>query len=165
MKKASEQEYEVLEIKLPRNATHILKEVIAFLQLFLPVTLARRLVAIMLLSIGIPVKNAVELAGMCEKSMWSLKKQIREVPVAELMVIKSGSGRKTKMEGFEEQILAELETNNYHTRQQIVDMVREKFHVSVSRSAVGRLLKKRHQMAENRLASCQGRYGKAEGIF
>lgn len=142
MKKASEQEYEVLEIKLPGNATHILKQVIAFLQLFLPVTLARRLVAIILLSIGIPVENAVELAGVCEKSMWTLKKQIREVPVAELMVIKSGSGRKRKMEGIEEQILAELETNNYHTRQQIVDMVAEKFHVSISRSSVGRLLKK-----------------------
>lgn len=142
MNKASEQECEVLEIKLPVNATHILKQVIAFLQLFLPVTLARRLVAIILLSIGIPVENAVKLAGVCEKSMWTLKKQIREVPVAELMVIKSGSGRKTKLEGIEEQILAELETSNYHTRQQIVDMVGEKFHVSISRSAVGRLLKK-----------------------
>ena len=142
MKKSSEQEYEVLEIKLPINATHILKQVIAFLQLFLPVTLAKRMVAIVLLSIGIPVEQAVELLGMCEKSMWTLKKQIREKPVAELMVIKSGSGRKTKIKGIEEQILAELETNNYHTRQQIVDMVGEKFNVSISRSSVGRLLKK-----------------------
>ena len=54
-------------------------------------------------------------------------------------VIKSGSGRKTKIKGIEEQILAELETNNYHTRQQIVDMVGEKFHVRISRSSVGRL--------------------------
>lgn len=142
MKKATEQEYKVLEIKLPSNASHILKEVIAILQLFLPVTLARRLVAIVLLSIGIPVKNAVELAGICEKSMWTLKKQIREEPVSELMVIKSGSGRKRKMEGLEEQILSEVETHDYHTHQQIVDMVEEKFHVRVSRSAVGRLLKK-----------------------
>ncbi len=102
MKEASGQEYKVLEIKLPSNAAHILKQVTAFLQLFLPVTLARRLAAIILLSIGIPIEKAVELAGVCEKSMWTLKKQIREAPAAELMVIKSGSGRKTKVKGIED---------------------------------------------------------------
>ena len=64
--------------------------------------------------------------------------------MAELLVIKSGSGRRRKTAGIEEQIIAEVETNNYHTRQQIADMVEEKFHVHISRSSVGRLLKKRH---------------------
>ncbi len=142
MKKATKQEYSILEIKLPGNVAHTLNQVIGFLQLFLPVTLAKRLVAIILLSIGIPVRNAVELTGLCEKSMWSLKKKMQDASVTELMVIKSGSGRKCKSEEIEEQILAELETDNYHTRQQIADMVKEKFHVSISRSSVGRLLKK-----------------------
>lgn len=146
MKKEIKEEYSILEIKLPDNAVHILKQVMEFLQLFLPITLAKRLVAIILLSIGVPVKNAVELTGLCEKSMWSLKKKMQEASVAELMVIKSGSGRRCKSEGIEAQILAELETNNYHTRQQIADMVEEKFHVSISRSSIGRLLKK---MASN----------------
>lgn len=59
------------------------------------------------------------------------------------MVIKAGSGRKAKAADIEKQILAELEAGNYHTRQQIAGMIEENFHVTISKSAVGRL-KKRH---------------------
>ena len=142
MKKDSTPKSKALEIKLSDNTSDILEQVIEFLQLFLPATLAKRLVAILLLAIGIPVKNAVELTGLCEKSMWTLKKKIRENSVRELMVIKSGNGRKAKSDGLEEQILSELESGTYHTRQQIADMIEEKYHVRISRSAVGRLLKK-----------------------
>ncbi len=142
MKKDSNQEYRVLEIKLPENAADIFWQVIEFLQLFMPVTLAKRLVAIILLAIGMPVMDAVELAGLCERSMWTLKKQLREHPVSELMVIKSGSGRKGKTAGIEKQILDELESGNYRTRQEIADMIEEKFHIKVSRSCVGSFLKK-----------------------
>ena len=74
----------------------------------------------------------------------SLVKQLREQSVPDLMTIKSGSGRKGKTVHIEKQILAELESGNYHTRQEIVDMIRDKFHINVSRCCVGRLLKKRH---------------------
>lgn len=102
MKKEHTQENNAMEIKLSDNTRDILGQVIEFLQLFLPATLAKRLVAILLLAIGIPVKNAVELTGLCEKSMWTLKKKMRETSVRELMVIKSGSGRKAKSDGLEE---------------------------------------------------------------
>ena len=144
MKKEPKQEKNVLEIKLSDNGVNILRQVIEFLQIFLPETLAKRLVAIVLLAIGVPVKSAVEMTGLCERRMWSLKKEIQGATVAELLVIKSGSGRKPKTAGIEEQIIGEVESNNYHTRQQIADMVEEKFHVHISRSSVGRLLKKRH---------------------
>lgn len=142
MKKESNQEHNVLEIKIPENAAGIFQQVIEFLQLFLPVTLAKRFIAIILLAIGMPVKDAVKLTGLCEKSMWTLKKQLREQPVSDLMVIKSGSGRQGKCAGIEQQILAELESGNYRTRQEIADMIEDKFHVKVSRSCVGRFLKK-----------------------
>lgn len=151
MKKGSKLKYNKKEIKRPDNAGETLKQVVGFLQLFLPETLAKRVVALILLAIGIPVVDAVELAGVSERSLWSLKKRMREAPVSELMVIKSGNGRKRKVAGIEDQILAELESNNYHTRQEIVDMIEEKFHVRISRSSVGRLLKKRHSLAEKRL--------------
>ena len=54
-----------------------------------------------------------------------------------LLVIQKGSGRKSKCAGIEEAIVEELETNNYHTRQQIADMIEEKFQVKLSCSAVG----------------------------
>ncbi len=95
-----------------------------------------------------PVKNAMALTNQSERTMWTLKKEMQEKSVSELMEIKSGNGRKSKFSGIEEEIITEIESNNYHTRQEIADMIEEKFHLKVSRSSVGRLLKKRHQMAE-----------------
>ena len=151
--KESNQEHNLLEIKIPENATNIFQQVIEFLQLFLSVTLAKRFTAIILLAIGMTAKDAVKLTGLCEKSMWTLKKQLREQTVSDLMVIKSGSERQGKCARIEQQILAELESGNYRTRQETADMIENKFHVKVSRSCVGRFLKKRHQMAEVRLTS------------
>lgn len=142
MNNESSKEYNLLEIKIPENACDILQQAMKFLQLFLPVTLVKRFVAVILLAVGIPVKDAVELTGLCEKSMWTLKKRLRGHPVSELMTIKSGSGRKSKADGIEKQILSELESGNYRTRQEIADMIEDKFHIKVSRSCVGRFLKK-----------------------
>jgi len=151
MKKESTPKKDVLEIRLPDNAADILKQVIEFLQLFLSETLAKRLVALILLDIGVPVEDAVELSGLSEQSLWSLKKNMKEATAAEVMVIKPGNGRKRKTADIESQILDELESNNYHTRQEIVDMINEKFHVCVSRSSVGQLLKKRHSVVKERI--------------
>lgn len=165
MKKDSNQEHNILEIKLPEKAADILRQVMEFLQLFVPVTLAKRLMAIILLAIGMPVRDAVKLTGLCEKSMWTLKKQMREQSVLDLMVIKSGSGRRGKTDEIEKQILAELEAGSYRTRQEIADMIEDNFHIRVSRSCVGRFLKKRHQMAEVRLPPCQSGHRKAENFL
>lgn len=154
MKKETKQSYDVIEIKLPYNASERLKQVIGFLRLFLTETLAKRLVAIILLAIGIPVEDAVKLSGLSERSLWTLKGNMEKVPMAELMTMKSGRGRKRKTANIEEQILAEIESNNYHTRQEIADMIEEKFHVHISRSSVGRLLKKRHSVVEERVDPC-----------
>ena len=57
-------------------------------------------------------------------------------------MIGRGAGRKSKFIDIEDQVLEEIENGNYHTQQQIVDMVKEKFDVNVSLMAVSRLLKK-----------------------
>lgn len=75
--------------------------------------------------------------------MWTLKKQLREQDVDKLTVIKSSSGRRCKFMGIEGQILTEIESGSYRTRQETADMVWEKFHIKVSRSCIGWLLKKR----------------------
>lgn len=120
----------------------IVKKVIDFLQLFLPVTLAKRVVAIILLAAGVPVPQVTKLSGLCDRSTRGLLKSMREEETENLLVIKRGSGQKSKTSGIEAEILKEIEENNYHTRQQIADMIREKFHVRISVSAVGRFLKK-----------------------
>ena len=120
----------------------ITKKVIEFLQVLLPVTLAKRLVAIILLAADVPVGRVTELTGVCDRSTRGLRKAMREEDVGSLLTIKRGSGKKSKTFGLETEILQEIEKNNYHTRQQIADMIREKFQVRVSVTAVGRLLKK-----------------------
>ncbi|MDR1147157.1 MAG: IS630 family transposase [Spirochaetaceae bacterium] len=47
--------------------------------------------------------------------------------IDDIFVAGHGSGRPGKVEGFENAIVEELEKNNYHTRQQIADMILEKF--------------------------------------
>ena len=59
-----------------------------------------------------------------------------------LLVVGTGAGRKSKFKDIEQQVLEEIEKGNYHTLQQIADMVKEKFDVDVSPMAVSRLLKK-----------------------
>ena len=115
-----------------------------FLENFLPKTLAKRLVAIVLLAIGVPVKTAIGQTGLSERSLWTLHKQLTVQNVSEIMEFHYGGGRSAKASGLEEEILAEIEAGNYHTRQEIADMILEKFQIKMSRTSVGRLLKKRH---------------------
>ena len=142
----------------------IIKKVIEFLQILMPLTLAKRLVAMILLAAGVSVPRVTELSGLCDRSTRGLLKAMGEGDVGSLLTI-SGSGKKSKTFGLEREILQEIEKNNYHTRQQIADMIKEKFHVQVSVTAVGRLLKKRRQEAEERFASGKGRYGKAARVL
>ena len=125
-----------------KNGIVIVRKIIEFLQLFMPITLAKRVVAMVLLSVGLPTSYVTELTGLCDRSTRSLLKSMQEEDIESLLSIKSGSGRKSKTSGAEAEIVAELEKGNYHTRQQIADMIEEKFHVSVSVATVGRLLKK-----------------------
>lgn len=120
----------------------IIKKVIEYLQLFIPITLAKRLVAIVLLAAGTPTPRVTELTGLCDRSARGLLKSLREEDVTGLLTIKKGSGAKSKTCGIEADIVAELEKDNYRTRQQIADMIKEKFHVQVSVSTVGKFLKK-----------------------
>ena len=85
----------------------------AFLLVFAPKTLAKRIVAMILLTADVPVPRVAELSGLCERSVRELKRAI-----------------------------AEVERGDYHTRQQIADMIEDKFQVKVSVTAVARLLKK-----------------------
>ena len=120
----------------------VITKVIEFLQLFMPVTLAKRITAMVLLAAGIPTPRVTELTGLCDRSARGLLKSIQQNDIGGLFAIKRGSGQKSKTADIESEIIGEIEKNNYHTRQQIADMIKEKFHVQVSVATVGRLLKK-----------------------
>jgi transposase len=120
----------------------IVKAVVQFLQMFMPETLAKRIVGVILIAIGTPNEQITELTGISDRSIWRAKKAMNSGNVDDVFVLGRGSGRLGKAKGFEDEIAEELEKNNYQTRQQVADMIYEKFGITMSVSAVGKLLKK-----------------------
>jgi transposase len=120
----------------------IIKAIVQFLQMFMPETLARRVVSVVLIAIGTANSRITEVTGLSERSIWRLKNAINDGNMDELFTTGYGIGRPGKAKGIESAITEELEKNNYHNRQQVADMIFEKFGIRMSVSAVGKLLKK-----------------------
>ena len=116
--------------------------IISFLLVFAPKTLVKRTVAMILLTADVPIPRVVAFSGLCGRSVRELKRAMAEKDVSSLLTLKNGSGSRSKTKGLEDEIIAEVERGNCHTRQQIADMIGEKFQVKVSVTAVARLLKK-----------------------
>jgi transposase len=138
----------------PGNSTgtnnHIVKKVLEFLHLFMCETLAKRLLSMVLIAVGVHNHLVTELTGLCDKSVRTLKKAIDSGETDSLFRV-GGGGRKRKLKDIEESIIEDIKNGNYHSQQQIADMIFENYGIKVSLPAVGRLLKKRHQEVEMRL--------------
>ena len=124
------------------NSKPTISKVIEFLGMFMPITLAKRIVCIIILSIGVPVDEAARISGFCEKTVSSVKKKLVSDELNLLFIIKGG-GRKSPLADYESAIIDEITNNAYHTKQQIADMVFEKYGIKVTQQAIGKLLKKR----------------------
>jgi hypothetical protein len=124
------------------NSSLIIKAVIQFLQMLVGETLAKRIVSLVLITADIPNARITEATGLSDRSLWMLKKSMHSGDIDALFIVGHGGGRAGKAKGFEAAIAEELGKNNYHTRQQVADMMLEKFGVRMSVSAVGKLLKK-----------------------
>ena len=119
----------------------IMDAVISFLAVFMPITLVRRTLSLVLIAAGLDNGTIHRLTGYGQSTIRKLKADMREKSVPDLLTIRGG-GRKSKSSGIEDEILSELESGNYHTRQQVADMIKDKFGISMSVSAVGKFLKK-----------------------
>ena len=120
----------------------IFQKVIDFLLLFIPKTLAKRVVAIILLAADVPVSRVVALSGVCDSTVRRLLKCLKGGETDDLLTLRTGSGSRSKTKGLESEILEEIEKNNYHTQRQIADMIKEKFGVTLSLTSVANFLKK-----------------------
>lgn len=129
-------------IKLTESLGMITKSTIKYLQMFMTETLAKRIVSIILIAVGIRDERVARTAGLSERSVWAIRKSLVSGDISNLFEMGSGSGRPVKIKDLESAIIEEVEKNNYHTRQQIADMIFDKFGISLSVSTVGRLLKK-----------------------
>ena len=119
----------------------IIAIIIGFLQLYMCETLVKRIVSLVLIAVGVQNTRITELTGLCDKSVRTLKKEAASGKIDSLFNV-GGGGRKNKLHELESDIIEEIETNNYHSRQQIVDMIYEKYGIKTSISAVSRLIKK-----------------------
>jgi transposase len=123
------------------NNNDTIIRVIEFLSMFMPVTLAKRLISIILLSVGVPNGQAAQMTGFCNKTIKSVQKKLIEGEINDLFKI-NGGGRKSKTADVEQAVAGEINSNQYHSRQQIADMIYEKHGIKISVNAVGELLKK-----------------------
>ena len=123
------------------NSVVMIRKVLGFLQLFVCATLAKRLVSIILLAVGMSNGRVTELTGMCDKSVRTLKKALSSGEISNLFHV-GGGGSQGKLDNISDAIVWEIEHHDYHSKQQIADMVEEKFGIKVSRETIRRLLKK-----------------------
>lgn len=124
------------------DALQVIGKVLTFLRLFVCETLAKRVVAMVLISVGVSDNRVAELCGLCGKSVIALKKGLESGATDNMLHIATGGGRKRKLADFEGSIVEEINSGTYHTHQQIADMVLEKYGIKVSLPVIGRLLKK-----------------------
>ena len=109
--------------------------------MFMPATLSKRLVSIILLAIGIERSQVIEMTGFCEKTVKMIQKKLNNGEIKDLLKI-GGGGRKSKTADVEEEIINEINNNQYHSRRQIADMIFEKYGIRLSITSIGDLLKK-----------------------
>jgi transposase len=127
--------------RVQRGSNETVNKVLAFLILFMCETLAKRIISIVLIAVGLTNDQVTEYTRLCNKSVRVLRKAIESGDIIGLFTMGSG-GRKRKLEGVEEDIITEIDKGSYSTRQEIVDMIQEKYGIKVSLPVVGRLLKK-----------------------
>jgi transposase len=119
----------------------IVQKIIKLLGMFMSKTLAKRLVSMVLLSVEVPEERVTELTEVCNRSVRGLKKDLKNGKIEELFTV-GGGGRKAILKDVEIAVIGEIAENNYHSQQQIADMVWEKYGLKISKSTVRNLLKK-----------------------
>jgi transposase len=125
-------------------------EIISFLRNLMTETLAKRIVSIVLIVVGAPNERVTELTGLCDRSVRELRKKIKDGKADDGLFHVGGGGRKGKLKDIEWLIIEKIETNNYHTQQEIADMVYDEYGIMVHRTVIGKLLKKRNQTVKKR---------------
>ena len=93
----------------------------------------------------IVISRVMELTQLSDRTVYDIKRKMaKHTPedMGRLLQIKPGSGRKGALTGSEDEIIAEVNSNNYVSYQHIADMIKDKFKIATNRWSVRNLLKK-----------------------
>ena len=127
----------------PSTVEQIIGRIIAFLQVFMAETVERRIMGIVLLAVGVTDVRVVELTGTRDRSICDLRKKLRDgADDQELFGVSGNGGRERKLKEVESLVADKIESNDYHTQQEIADMISKEHDIKVHRSTVSRMLKK-----------------------
>ena len=126
----------------PTVAGQTIGRIIAFLQVFMAEMVAKRIISTILLAVGVSDERVVELTGMSDRSVRDLRKKLRDGATDDDLFRVSGGGRERKLKDVEKLIAEKIENNDYHTHQEIADMIYKEHGIKVHRSTVLRMLKK-----------------------
>jgi Sec-independent protein translocase protein TatA len=115
-------------------AVRMIGKIISFLRNLTTETLAKRIVSIVLIVVGVSNDRVAELTGLCGRSVRELRKKIKDGNADDGLFHAGGGGRKGK--------LKDIETDNYHTQQETDGMAYDEYGIRVHRTVVGKPLKK-----------------------
>ena len=122
------------------NAAMLMGMVLSFLGLFLPNSTLQHLGNMP--NLFGQLSQRIEKACRFSHSFGFFGRSVRSGKLSNVLASRQGSGRKSKTAAVEEEIITEISRNDYHTLQQIADMIKEKFQIVLSLPSVSKLLKK-----------------------
>lgn len=128
----------------------ILKAVVSFLKAVMPERSAKKIVAIVLLAMHVPVKTVVIYSGLQKSCLYKLRNELlthrscsdlTKFVMAQCIVSK-GRGRKNPIKDIEQEVIDHIETCNYYTQAEIQKWIQETYNIHVSTKFLGLFLKK-----------------------
>ena len=119
----------------------IIEKIIAFLTCYMCITMAKRIICLVILVYGRPLSNITESTGLCRRTISNYIKIIKTGNIDSLLEVKGG-GRKRTLKDVEQDLINEVNSNNYCCLQQINDMCYEKFGIKTTNPTISRVLKK-----------------------
>ena len=122
-KTASKQKEQELATKLNQLVTFFHGEV---LHGFIPLTVVRTVLLLILLVMGYSTTRASTLSGFCPATVRKKKSMLERGLLNKIFSRKSGSGRKSRLASTQDEIIDELESHDYSSAKQIRAMIQEK---------------------------------------
>ena len=125
------------------QAVLVIQAVLSFLEFFLPITFAKRLVAAVLLAANIPVKMIAESLDMGKSTIYGLRKSLQTDSIEELQALfrmKPGCGRKLKAIDIFEDIAEKINQGFYTSLREIQAMIKNTYGIALSIATTQRLM-------------------------
>jgi transposase len=122
------------------DTKEIFKFFIGFFSICFPSIVVKSVFCYILIALRLPTSRIAALTGFCIRTVRKKIKMVRDGNWKEVE-IKGGRGRKSKLADYKQEIKEEIESKNYKSRQQIVAIIKQKFNIIISVSAVGRFMK------------------------